>query len=390
MRKLMALFAVVAVALVCGCVTPQEPASSTVGTVYFSITDKQIDMDEVTEVEVTVDKIEVHMMAMEQEQVQESTQCQMSMCDCKCYPAGETPEELEDKLCGINCLGEFEVSGCQFEGGACKEVKVGEEQGGENADSTGEWVTVMDTPARYNLLALTGIEELMSTVELEAGDYNLIRLYVSEVTVVYNGEEQEAKLPSGKIDINLAFTVNANSSHLVSMDFELDKSLHITGDGTIIMAPVIKTEFSRNVELKVQNKILTRVRAEVRAEKSVGMDENGNVGEGLKINASADLEIGSDGKIMIKNKTQTQAQTHDVSARATGFSPARLTIQNGDTVRWIFRDQAAQRIVCEGAGADSSARYLEQTWSFVFGEPGTFGCYDALKPELEMTIIVEE
>ncbi len=48
--------------------------------------------------------------------------CSLSLCDCKCYPKGETPEEETDKICGINCLTEFNVSGCEYKRGECVEV----------------------------------------------------------------------------------------------------------------------------------------------------------------------------------------------------------------------------------------------------------------------------
>jgi putative hemolysin len=50
--------------------------------------------------------------------------CSLSLCDCKCHPTGQTPEELTGRLCGINCQKEFNVSGCQYRGGACAELYV--------------------------------------------------------------------------------------------------------------------------------------------------------------------------------------------------------------------------------------------------------------------------
>lgn len=46
-------------------------------------------------------------------------ECTLSSCDCKCYLKGESPEEKTGKLCGINCLGEFNVSGCEYRNGRC-------------------------------------------------------------------------------------------------------------------------------------------------------------------------------------------------------------------------------------------------------------------------------
>ena len=47
--------------------------------------------------------------------------CSLSLCNCKCYPLGKTPEALEGKLCGINCLGEKGVYGCAYSNNQCAE-----------------------------------------------------------------------------------------------------------------------------------------------------------------------------------------------------------------------------------------------------------------------------
>jgi len=55
------------------------------------------------------------------------TGCQLSMCDCECYPEGQTPEELDGRMCGINCLGEYNVSGCKLENNECVKVMAEDE-----------------------------------------------------------------------------------------------------------------------------------------------------------------------------------------------------------------------------------------------------------------------
>jgi hypothetical protein len=52
-----------------------------------------------------------------------NSDCQLSLCDCQCYLAGETPEEQNGDLCGINCAGEYGVQGCQCSNGECQEIK---------------------------------------------------------------------------------------------------------------------------------------------------------------------------------------------------------------------------------------------------------------------------
>jgi len=53
--------------------------------------------------------------------------CALSLCDCKCYPAGETPEKLKGKICGINCLGEHGLTGCEYKDSTCVETYLTEE-----------------------------------------------------------------------------------------------------------------------------------------------------------------------------------------------------------------------------------------------------------------------
>ncbi|MEA3254419.1 MAG: hypothetical protein U9Q22_01125 [Candidatus Altiarchaeota archaeon] len=51
-------------------------------------------------------------------------ECSLSLCDCKCYLKGEAPEESSKKLCGINCLDEYGVTGCEYREGDCVEIYV--------------------------------------------------------------------------------------------------------------------------------------------------------------------------------------------------------------------------------------------------------------------------
>ena len=380
---------VIGVIVLLSCVGQEPVQPGTTGLVYFSITDKQLDMANVTSVDVTISKIELHKTGTE------SLKCSLSLCGCKCYPEGQTPEELNGTLCGINCLGEFNVTGCKVVDNACTEVYAGENDSANVEESA--WVAVLNESKTYDLMQLTGVEELVSSANIESGEYNIVRLYISDVKVTLNGEEKTAKLPSGKIDINIAFTIAANKTHLVSFDFNLNDSLHMANNDTIVMAPVIKLEVNRDVELNITNGKINRVRAEKEVENEVGMDENGSVGEGKRIRADLNLTIGDDGKIRIQEKEQggQQNQSHtpqqyDVSARINGFTPSTITVKVGDTVRWVFRDQFAHRLVSDAAGFDSMARYQDQVWTYTFNNAGTFAYHDSLNANAQGTIIVEQ
>lgn len=57
----------------------------------------------------------------------EETECILSTCNCKCYPKGQAPEDKNEEaggnlLCGINCLGEYNITSCEYKGGKCTEI----------------------------------------------------------------------------------------------------------------------------------------------------------------------------------------------------------------------------------------------------------------------------
>ncbi|MBU2633667.1 MAG: hypothetical protein KJ674_00320 [Nanoarchaeota archaeon] len=54
--------------------------------------------------------------------VDEDLECSLSNCDCTCYPEGQTPEEKEGVLCGVNCLGIYNVSSCTVVNNECQAI----------------------------------------------------------------------------------------------------------------------------------------------------------------------------------------------------------------------------------------------------------------------------
>jgi len=157
------------------------------------------------------------------------------------------------------------------------------------------WVTVSDTTRKYNLLALkaSGNLEVLADANLETGKYNQVRLHVSEVAVIEkNGTTKKAKLPSGELKIVSGFTVEANKSASVVFDFLVDKSLHVTGKGEYIFAPVVKVESKSNAQVAVEsNGKVSIVGGNAEADTTVGMDVNGSVKANFALNAGARLEL---------------------------------------------------------------------------------------------------
>ncbi len=171
------------------------------------------------------------------------------------------------------------------------------------AHSTTEgWVTISSTSKTYDLLELKSSGELalVADTNVKAGSYDQVRLDVSKVVVVDSTGEHEAKLPSNELKINTNLEVNANQTSTATFDFIADESLHITGNGKYILAPVIQVETRSDTEVNEKGNSRVEINGgSVKSKAKVGMDVNGNVGVGLNIPASLDLDIDASGKVKV-------------------------------------------------------------------------------------------
>jgi plastocyanin len=78
----------------------------------------------------------------------------------------------------------------------------------------------------------------------------------------------------------------------------------------------------------------------------------------------------------------------EVRIERTGFVPANVTVAAGDTVRWTNRDSTNHQVVSETGAFASPILAAGQSFSFVFGDAGTFRYRDGLKPTERGTIRV--
>ena len=164
------------------------------------------------------------------------------------------------------------------------------------------WVQVSSNLKTFDLLQLKNSNEisLAGDANIQSGMYNQVRLDISKVVVTTNNVEEEAKLPSGVLKINTDLQVEANKTSVVTFDFIADESLHTTGNGKIIMAPVIQITSQKEADVDVSADSKITVKSGTKTHESkVGMDIDGNVGVGLKIKVTDNLDIGTDGKIKV-------------------------------------------------------------------------------------------
>lgn len=112
--------------------------------------------------------------------------------------------------------------------------------------SAGKWIDLPVEPMKVNLLDLTnGVDTLLSSVDLDPGQYSELRLVLGEDnTVMADSMTHDLKVPSGqqsgfkiKFDTKLQQGENLD----VSIDFDAARSVHQAGNsGKYILRPVLR------------------------------------------------------------------------------------------------------------------------------------------------------
>jgi hypothetical protein len=99
------------------------------------------------------------------------------------------------------------------------------------------FITIFEGSKEFNLLELrNGVMEELVDVEIPAGSYNLVRIYVEDAgIVVMNHGSYSVKVPSGsqtgiKLFIKPSLQVQGGLTSEVILDFNLDKSFVLKGN----------------------------------------------------------------------------------------------------------------------------------------------------------------
>ncbi|MES2023752.1 MAG: DUF4382 domain-containing protein [Patescibacteria group bacterium] len=157
------------------------------------------------------------------------------------------------------------------------------------------WTTVTTTPYTYNLLALKANNEnsFLASISAPTGTYDQVRLMVSSVMIkMKNGTVKEAKLPSGELKINTVLVVSNGETSSVNFDFMASKSLHVTGNGGYIFAPVVKTETKSSASVDIDTNNVVKIGGgHTDSDDTNGMDIDGTVKLNFELNTNAKFDV---------------------------------------------------------------------------------------------------
>ena len=113
------------------------------------------------------------------------------------------------------------------------------------SDSTSGWFVINDSTRYFDLLLLTnGASSVLGDTTLTAGKYTQIRLIIGTGSyVIDQGVKHNLEIPSGSqtgLKLTHQFTIEGGKLYELILDFNVDKSIIITGNGKYKLKPTIR------------------------------------------------------------------------------------------------------------------------------------------------------
>ena len=110
---------------------------------------------------------------------------------------------------------------------------------GGNNNTTGEWKMVVEESQTFDLVGIRNVKEFLGSENLTTGVYTQIRLHIDEAYVTINGTQYSLDVPSESIKLVKGFQINENETTTLTLDFDVNESVHKTGSDKYIFQPTI-------------------------------------------------------------------------------------------------------------------------------------------------------
>lgn len=113
------------------------------------------------------------------------------------------------------------------------------------------WSVLDDTPRMIDILKLTnGLDSLIADAEIPSGRISQIRLILgNNNTIVVNGTTRNISVPSSSqsgLKLNVQTNLEADLTYRFLLDFDVAKSVVVTGNNNYILKPVIRVIVENN------------------------------------------------------------------------------------------------------------------------------------------------
>jgi len=161
-----------------------------------------------------------------------------------CVPAGPAPTGAVEVHVTDPGWQQYNISSINVTASAVEIHKAG----GEGEE--GEWISLNITMPTFDLIEIKvgGLEKILASANVSAGNYTQIRVTIEEVKVTLDGETKNAMVPSNKLKFVRPFQVVEGNKTVLTLDFDAGKSVKVTGAGKVIVRPVVTLDITRPSE----------------------------------------------------------------------------------------------------------------------------------------------
>jgi hypothetical protein len=107
-------------------------------------------------------------------------------------------------------------------------------------NTTAGWELIVNESQTFDLIALQNVSKFFGSVNLSIGMYTQIRLVIDSCVITVNGTEYNCTVPSGAIKLIKQFVLMPDQTITLTMDFDVQESVHETGNDKYTFNPTIK------------------------------------------------------------------------------------------------------------------------------------------------------
>jgi len=117
------------------------------------------------------------------------------------------------------------------------------------SDNESGWITIIEDEVTFDLFEIIDQAMVLGSEDVTAGKYTQIRAEVTGVEgLTKAGDPYKAEVPSGALKFVRPFNVEAGMTTILTLDFDGDKSLVMTGKDKFLFKPVVKLLIEREEE----------------------------------------------------------------------------------------------------------------------------------------------
>ena len=110
---------------------------------------------------------------------------------------------------------------------------------GGNNNTTAAWKMVVEETQTFDLVGIRNIKEFLGSTNLSTGVYTQMRLHIDKALVTINNTQYDLKIPSETIKLIKGFRINDGETTTLTLDFDVNESVHKTGSNKYIFQPTI-------------------------------------------------------------------------------------------------------------------------------------------------------